>query len=240
MFFVFQICKFAYLYHTNKHLKHHSIAKKHQVCLYYMLIAGLLELAVMKYIKMTVICIVEGNLVLLNESKLPIWSTNVTSTTSFNSAVAVILDDGNLVLRNGYGMMLFELVTGKRNIDQSNESTFTFFPSMAANVVMAGADILSLLDNRLNREASVEQVTRICKVAYWCIQDEVDSRPSMSQVEQILEGSLDVKMPPVPQSLQFCADNNEHLVFVEPSSTGSSLVLNSSSSGYFQPKSASS
>ncbi|KAI3824722.1 hypothetical protein L1987_06193 [Smallanthus sonchifolius] len=45
--------------------------------------------------------VVDGNLVLLNESKLPIWSTNVTSTTGLNSAVAVILDDGNLVLRDG-------------------------------------------------------------------------------------------------------------------------------------------
>ncbi|KAI3717310.1 hypothetical protein L1987_68855 [Smallanthus sonchifolius] len=45
--------------------------------------------------------VVDGNLVLLNESKLPIWSTNVTSTASLNSAIAVILDDGNLVLRDG-------------------------------------------------------------------------------------------------------------------------------------------
>lgn len=44
---------------------------------------------------------VDGNLVLLNESKLPIWSTNVTSTTGLNSTIAVILDDGNLVLREG-------------------------------------------------------------------------------------------------------------------------------------------
>ncbi|KAM0054888.1 putative non-specific serine/threonine protein kinase [Helianthus debilis subsp. tardiflorus] len=44
---------------------------------------------------------IDGNLVLLNESKLPIWSTNVTSTTSLNSAVAVILDNGNLVVRDG-------------------------------------------------------------------------------------------------------------------------------------------
>ncbi|GKE71766.1 G-type lectin S-receptor-like serine/threonine-protein kinase [Tanacetum coccineum] len=44
---------------------------------------------------------VDGNLVLLNESKLPIWSTNVTSTAGLNSTIAVILDDGNLVLREG-------------------------------------------------------------------------------------------------------------------------------------------
>ncbi|XP_076920536.1 G-type lectin S-receptor-like serine/threonine-protein kinase At2g19130 [Bidens hawaiensis] len=104
-----------------------------------------------------------------------------------------------------YGMVLFELVTGKRNIDQSEDLSFTFFPSLAANVVMKGGDILSLLDCRLSREASVEQVARICKVAYWSIQDEVDSRLTMSQVEQILEGALDVKMPPIPQSVNLYA-----------------------------------
>ncbi|KAM0059045.1 putative protein kinase RLK-Pelle-SD-2b family [Helianthus debilis subsp. tardiflorus] len=44
--------------------------------------------------------IVNGNLVLLNESKLPVWSTNVTSA-SLKSVIAVLLDDGNLVLSDG-------------------------------------------------------------------------------------------------------------------------------------------
>ncbi|KAI7747670.1 hypothetical protein M8C21_002774 [Ambrosia artemisiifolia] len=65
-----------------------------------------------------------------------------------------------------YGVMLFELVSGKRNSHLSEDMSLTFFPSLAANVLMAGGDILSLLDSRLNREASVEQVTRIFKVAY--------------------------------------------------------------------------
>ncbi|XP_062009535.1 G-type lectin S-receptor-like serine/threonine-protein kinase At2g19130 isoform X2 [Rosa rugosa] len=42
----------------------------------------------------------DGNLVLFNESKSPIWSTNVSST-SGTSVRAVLLDDGNLVLRAG-------------------------------------------------------------------------------------------------------------------------------------------
>ncbi|PWA37577.1 DNA repair metallo-beta-lactamase family protein [Artemisia annua] len=44
--------------------------------------------------------IVDGNLVLLNKFKLQIWSTNVT-TTNTNSVIAVIHDDGNLVLTDG-------------------------------------------------------------------------------------------------------------------------------------------
>ncbi|KAI3698773.1 hypothetical protein L2E82_42589 [Cichorium intybus] len=129
-----------------------------------------------------------------------------------------------------YGMMLFELVSGKRNAEQSKDSRNPFFPSLVVKVLMEGGDIFSLLDSRLNKEASVEEVTRICKVACWCIQDEENSRPSMSMVEQILEGVLDVNMPPVPRSVTLFVDNTEHIVFFTDSpSNGSSQVHNSSS-----------
>ncbi|KAJ9549546.1 hypothetical protein OSB04_022089 [Centaurea solstitialis] len=140
-----------------------------------------------------------------------------------------------------YGMLLFELVNGKRNAERSVDLRGTFFPYLAASVVMVGGDILSLLDSRLNREADIEEVTKICKVAFWCIQDEEESRPSMSVVEQILEGVLDVNMPPIPRSIKLYADNTEHLVFfTESSSQGSSQEPSSSSSSVPQSKSASS
>lgn len=42
-----------------------------------------------------------GNLVLFNESQIPVWSTYVDSTTS-SSVRAVLQDDGNLVFVDGY------------------------------------------------------------------------------------------------------------------------------------------
>ncbi|KAL5976267.1 hypothetical protein ACLOJK_020597 [Asimina triloba] len=42
-----------------------------------------------------------GNLVLLSPSNASIWSTNLTSTAPSNSTVAILLDSGNLVLRDG-------------------------------------------------------------------------------------------------------------------------------------------
>ncbi|KAL7611380.1 G-type lectin S-receptor-like serine/threonine-protein kinase At2g19130 [Lactuca sativa] len=99
-----------------------------------------------------------------------------------------------------YGMMLFELVYGKRNAEASEDSRSKYFPGLVANVLIEGGDVLSLLDTRLNREeACVEEVTKVCKVACWCIQDEEERRPAMSMVERILEGVLDVDMPPIPK-----------------------------------------
>ncbi|CAN6702115.1 unnamed protein product [Malus baccata var. baccata] len=43
----------------------------------------------------------DGNLVLLNMSQTPVWSTDLNSTTSSGSVQAVLLDSGNLVLRAG-------------------------------------------------------------------------------------------------------------------------------------------
>ncbi|CAN6571680.1 unnamed protein product [Malus baccata var. baccata] len=53
----------------------------------------------------SVLRISDGNLVLLNESKTPIWSTNLTSS---SATTARLLDTGNLVLRSGSGNITSE------------------------------------------------------------------------------------------------------------------------------------
>ncbi|KAL7609618.1 G-type lectin S-receptor-like serine/threonine-protein kinase At2g19130 [Lactuca sativa] len=129
-----------------------------------------------------------------------------------------------------YGKMLFELVYGKRNTVPCEDSRSTFFPSLVADVLNGGGDILSLLDSRLNGKASVEEVTKVCKIACWCIQYEEESRPSMSLVEQMLEGVLAVNMPPIPKSFTLFVDNPEPIIFfMESPSNGSSQAGNNSS-----------
>lgn len=119
-----------------------------------------------------------------------------------------------------YGMMLFEFVSGRRNVQHTN-GKINFFPTSAAKVIINGGDILGILDPNLNRVADVEEITRICRVACWCIQDDENIRPSMGQIVQILEGVLDVDLPPDPRGLQVFLDNEEEIVFFadESSST---------------------
>ncbi|KAK9062382.1 hypothetical protein SSX86_019568 [Deinandra increscens subsp. villosa] len=132
-----------------------------------------------------------------------------------------------------YGMMTLELISGTRNSEQQQQSESEedgrkkFFPMQVADILIDGNkddDILKLLDPRLNGEASLKELTKLCKVACWCIQDDEEDRPAMSQVEQILDGVLDVNMPPKPRSLQLFYDNinDAHVVFyTEESSTSS-------------------
>ncbi|KAH7532963.1 hypothetical protein FEM48_Zijuj04G0079100 [Ziziphus jujuba var. spinosa] len=42
-----------------------------------------------------------GNLVLFDESKIPIWSTNIVNSTTSDSVKAVLQNDGNFVLKDG-------------------------------------------------------------------------------------------------------------------------------------------
>ncbi|KAF8043186.1 hypothetical protein BT93_A1507 [Corymbia citriodora subsp. variegata] len=112
-----------------------------------------------------------------------------------------------------YGMMLFEFVSGRRNSELLENGAIKFFPTWAARKVSEGSDLLDLLDPNLEANANTEELTRICRVACWCVQDEETHRPSMGQVVPILEGVLDVNLPQIPRALQLFLDNQEHVVF---------------------------
>nr|XP_023890719.1 G-type lectin S-receptor-like serine/threonine-protein kinase At2g19130 [Quercus suber]POF21713.1 g-type lectin s-receptor-like serine/threonine-protein kinase [Quercus suber] len=129
-----------------------------------------------------------------------------------------------------YGMMLFEFVSGRRNSEPSADGKIRFFPTWAASLITQGGDVLSLLDPRLEGNADVEEVTRICRLACWCIQDDESHRPPMGQVVQILEGVLGVNPAPVPRSLQVFVDDQEHIIFFTESSSSQSSQAQSNNS----------
>jgi hypothetical protein len=102
-------------------------------------------------------------------------------------------------------MMLFEIISGKRNTEKIQNPECTYFPLHAANKIKQG-NILCLLDNRLEGNANMEELNIACKVACWCIQESETERPSMRQVVQMLEGVVEVSMPPIPSFLQRLVD----------------------------------
>lgn len=97
-------------------------------------------------------------------------------------------------------------------MDWDSESSELFFPTWAATQINSG-NAMDLLDNKLLNNADAEQVKRAAIVAGWCIQDNEDDRPLMSEVLQILEGIVDVPPPPpIPLSLQILALKPDSLV----------------------------
>ncbi|RLN05216.1 G-type lectin S-receptor-like serine/threonine-protein kinase [Panicum miliaceum] len=111
-----------------------------------------------------------------------------------------------------YGMMLFEIISGRRNAGQRDDGTVDFFPSTAVGLLLDG-DAGRAVDGRLGGSADAAEVERACKVACWCVQDAESLRPSMGMVVQVLEGLVDVNAPPIPRSLKVLADPSEYVQF---------------------------
>jgi hypothetical protein len=101
-----------------------------------------------------------------------------------------------------FGMILLEIISGRRNSEKIEEGRFTYFPSYVAVKLSEGDDVMCLLDSSLEGNADAEQLQRACRVACWCIQDAEDHRPMMGQAVHMLEGAMDAQVPPVPRSLQ--------------------------------------
>ncbi|XWS28015.1 hypothetical protein CRYUN_Cryun25bG0029700 [Craigia yunnanensis] len=81
-----------------------------------------------------------------------------------------------------YGMLLLEIISGRRNWEMRDDRTDNYFPARAANCLSNGGDVLSLLDSKLQGNANAKEVIRACRVACWCIQDAEQNRPSMGHV----------------------------------------------------------
>ena len=66
---------------------------------------------------------------------------------------------------------------------------------------MTNGTPIKVADRRLQGAVEEEELMRALKVAFWCIQDEVFMRPSMGEVVKMLEESIDINMPPMPQTV---------------------------------------
>ncbi|CAH8254145.1 unnamed protein product [Arabidopsis lyrata] len=101
-----------------------------------------------------------------------------------------------------YGMVLLELVSGKRNFDVSEKTNHKKFSIWAYEEFQKG-NTEAILDTRLGEDQTVdmEQVMRMVKTSFWCIQEQPLQRPTMGKVVQMLEGITEIKNPPCPKTI---------------------------------------
>ncbi|XP_058100201.1 G-type lectin S-receptor-like serine/threonine-protein kinase At5g24080 isoform X2 [Magnolia sinica] len=110
-----------------------------------------------------------------------------------------------------YGMLLLEIIGGRRNIDMSLQAEDFFYPGWAYKE-MTNATPMKAADRRLKGEVEEEELVRAMSVAFWCIQDEVWMRPSMGEVVKMLEGSAEIKAPPMPNAvLELVEEGLDHV-----------------------------
>jgi hypothetical protein len=113
-----------------------------------------------------------------------------------------------------YGMMLFELVGGRRNFELAGSGgasqarappdfTKEFLPCVMRDRMEEGR-LMEVVDATMARgdgggAAGVdeEEVEVVVKVALWCTQHSRDMRPGMTDVVDMLEGRAPIPPPPV-------------------------------------------
>ncbi|KAJ3691480.1 hypothetical protein LUZ61_020644 [Rhynchospora tenuis] len=101
-----------------------------------------------------------------------------------------------------YGMVLLELIGGRRNFllvtDKENQQKQnSYFPKIVREKMMQGK-VMEVVDQSLVRieEISEEEVSVLVRLALWCIQENPELRPSMTEVVEKLEGRMPVHVPP--------------------------------------------
>ncbi|KAF5207491.1 G-type lectin S-receptor-like serine/threonine-protein kinase [Thalictrum thalictroides] len=110
-----------------------------------------------------------------------------------------------------YGMLLLEIIGGRRNFDMSLDAEDFYYPGWAFKE-MANRTPNKVADKRLMGVLDEEQLVRALQVAFWCIQDEVWMRPSMGEVVKMLEGSVEINPPPIPQTvLELVEEGLDHV-----------------------------
>ncbi|KAL5224322.1 hypothetical protein ABZP36_010961 [Zizania latifolia] len=115
-----------------------------------------------------------------------------------------------------FGMVLLEIVSGRRNYGFRQESVGSedwYFPKWAFEKVYVERRIDDIIDPRILRaeaydddDASVATVERMVKTAMWCLQDRADMRPSMGKVTKMLEGTVEITEPVKPTI--FCVQDD--------------------------------
>ncbi|KAL7118091.1 hypothetical protein ACP275_03G113600 [Erythranthe tilingii] len=99
-----------------------------------------------------------------------------------------------------YGMVLMEIVSGKRNFEVSGQTGHKKFTVWAYEEFEKG-NFEAIVDRRIyGGEIDIEQVKRVIGVSFWCIQEQPSQRPMMGKVVQMLEGVVEIDKPPPPKA----------------------------------------
>jgi serine/threonine protein kinase len=95
-----------------------------------------------------------------------------------------------------FGIMLLEIICCRKNVHYDLSEEEAILEEWVYHCFECGE--LGKLVNE--EEVDKKQLERIVKVALWCILDEPSLRPSMKKVLLMLEGTVDIPIPPSPTS----------------------------------------
>ncbi|MED6134509.1 hypothetical protein PIB30_037647 [Stylosanthes scabra] len=127
-----------------------------------------------------------------------------------------------------FGMLLFEIIGRRRNVDSNVPESQEWFPMWVWRKFDGGELQESALVSELLLEKHKVMVERMVKVALWCVQYRPESRPMMSAVVKMLEGSEEIPEPSNP--FQYLMDNGFATAHSDQDSSSKNTSTASSSS----------
>ncbi|KAI3863556.1 hypothetical protein MKW92_011881 [Papaver armeniacum] len=98
-----------------------------------------------------------------------------------------------------FGVMLLEIICCKKGVllEQGEEEIKAVLTEWAYECFRKG-NLEDLVEDDEEVINDMRRFERLVMIAIWCIQDEPSLRPSMKKVTQMLEGVLEVSVPPCP------------------------------------------
>ncbi|KAH0775947.1 hypothetical protein KY290_007358 [Solanum tuberosum] len=95
-----------------------------------------------------------------------------------------------------FGVVLLELICRRKCVDMSLDENEAILEYWVYNCFDAGELDKLVGDEEVDRR----QFERMVKISIWCIQEEPSLRPSMKKVLLMLEGTVEIPVPPSPSS----------------------------------------
>ncbi|KAJ7545325.1 hypothetical protein O6H91_09G115000 [Diphasiastrum complanatum] len=94
-----------------------------------------------------------------------------------------------------YGMVLLQLITGRKVLEvKCTDPEKQYLPALVHYEIEQGR-MMEVVDKRLHEDVGKGEAELLINIAFLCIKDEMESRPSMDTVVQMLEGRVLVPHP---------------------------------------------
>ncbi|CAA7408319.1 unnamed protein product [Spirodela intermedia] len=97
---------------------------------------------------------------------------------------------GRLTARSdvyGYGVVLLEMMTGRRTLDRSRPSREQSLAEWARPLLVHNRKLMKIVDPRMEGQYATGTIQMVARLAYGCLSQNPKHRPTMQQVVQTLE-----------------------------------------------------
>ncbi|KAF3792824.1 G-type lectin S-receptor-like serine/threonine-protein kinase [Nymphaea thermarum] len=128
-----------------------------------------------------------------------------------------------------FGMLLLDLVGGRRTKNLASDRDDFYYPVWAYEQLKNGTPEATA-DPTLEGDVDADELMRCLRVAFWCLQENASTRPTMGKVVKMLEGVVPIDTPDVPRSFLYLmmadgefSTNSHGLIHTTPATTSSCM-----------------